>query len=185
MKRCTALTDHSAQPCEPNARGKARTMKSSMKLRRGLAIFAALLLALLVGAGGGNSARAYQSVGTKLHIDFMAVNSIAVTASQRLGNAFVDIKDELGNPVDGALVTGNWSGCVTQNGDSGTTAPYTASDGTIVDGRAFVVGNKKTTCVLKGKSCQLIFTVTSVTKSGYVYDPSANAVSSTFSGLCM
>ena len=186
MKRCTALTDHATQPSEPDASGKARRMKSSMKLRRGLAIFASLLLALLVGAGGGNSARANQSVGTKLHIDSLSVGSFAQGGGwQRSASALVFISDEFGNPVDGALVTGDWSGCFDQKSDSATTVLITDPDTGIVYGRAMVLADKKTTCVLKGKPCDIYFGVTNVAKSGYTYDPTANVVGSKTGTPCM
>lgn len=98
----------------------------------------------------------------------------------------VDIVDGIGNPVNGALVVGDWSGCFIQQGasDATETVCTTYSDGTTVcvDGRAIIWG-KKYTCK-KGKNCPFTFTITKVEKNGMTYVAVAGKTSSSILSLC-
>jgi hypothetical protein len=83
-------------------------------------------------------------------------------ATKRWGQATVWIRSEDGENVSGAIVSGDWSGAV-----SGTSMGTTGSDGKVMlespekkDGGTF------------------IFTVTNVTKLGYIYDSSLNVETS-------
>jgi hypothetical protein len=71
----------------------------------------------------------------------------------------VTIYDESGNPVDGATVSGHWSG-LTSDTDSGTT-----------DSSGKVVLYSNWVWFASGT---FTFTVDNVEKSGYIYDSSAN-----------
>jgi len=73
--------------------------------------------------------------------------------------ATVTIYDENGNPVDGATVSGHWSG-LTSDTDSGTTGS---------DGKVILYSNW-----VWFASGTFTFTVDNVEKSGYIYDSSAN-----------
>ena len=78
------------------------------------------------------------------------------------GQATVWIKDDGGANVSGALVTGDWSGAV-----SGTAMGTTGGDGKIFfESAAKKFGGTFT------------FTVTDVSKSGYVYNPALNVETS-------
>jgi hypothetical protein len=106
-----------------------------------------------------------RAAGTTMHISFIFVTETKVGASgQQLPSALVTIQDEFGNPVVGAVVTGNWSGCTNVNGASGTTqAPNGVAQ---IDG-------KKMKCPTS--NCNFIFAVTSVSKAGLTYNPAANS----------
>jgi VCBS repeat-containing protein len=71
--------------------------------------------------------------------------------------ATILINDSYGNPVSGAMVTGDWSGAYNKAGVSTTTS----SDG-------------KVTFKSKWGSGIFTFTVTDVYKSNWIYDPSQN-----------
>jgi hypothetical protein len=74
------------------------------------------------------------------------------------GQATVWIKDDGGADVSGALVTGEWTGAVTE-----TAMGTTGGDGTVFFESSRVNGGGTYT-----------FTVTDVSKSGYVYNPALN-----------
>jgi hypothetical protein len=111
------------------------------------------------------------ALGTKMHISGIGVTYKSVGGPNRLPIAQVDIRDEFGNPVDGAVVTGDWSGCFVLTGASATTQTYPYADG-----RAQIYGDKHS--CWGNNHCNFTFTVTSVTKSGMTYDASANVASS-------
>jgi hypothetical protein len=96
----------------------------------------------------------------------MFVNDIAMgfrkQGNKYYGQATVGIKDDGGADVAGALVTGDWSGAVSEMA-MGTTG----SDGKIFFESAGVQGGGTYT-----------FTVTDVLKSGYVYNPALNVETS-------
>ena len=150
-------------------------MFRKMYAKRPLFVVLALLAVGLMWAGlTPPSPVQAQQVGTTMHISDMGVGYSNVGGPNRLPFAVVDIKDEFGNPVNGATVTGNWSGCFVLNGASAVTQTYFYSNGTVrVDGRAIING-KKSSCWGTGKSCNWTFIVTNVTKPGMTYDPTAN-----------
>ncbi len=76
-----------------------------------------------------------------------------------IGRAVISIVDESGAPVDGATVVAQWSG-LTSDLDSGTTS------GGDVQFDSDKVNNSQ--------SGQFVITVTDVSASGFVYDPTAN-----------
>ena len=96
------------------------------------------------------------------------------TRNKKQGDAHVNIVDGYGNPVNGAVVIGNFSGCFTLNGVSDTTETvcWTNSDGTTtcVDGRAVILG-KYYDCPTRKRNCLFTFTVTDVQKAGMTYVP--------------
>ena len=112
---------------------------------------------------------------TQLYVNYFAVNFANVGGPKRLAFAVVDIVDGNGNPVNGALVVGNWSGCFKQLNDSAVTETVcqTGEDGTVncVDGQAWIWANKSFSCWGKRQSCPFTFTITSVSKEGMTYVP--------------
>lgn len=92
----------------------------------------------------------------------MYVYDIAMTGKKvgtnRYAIAVVTIRDTAGNPVNGATVSGAWSGATT-----GSVSGTTGTNGTV----SFQSASIK-------KSGTFIFTVTNVTKSGFTYNPSLN-----------
>jgi hypothetical protein len=74
----------------------------------------------------------------------------------------IAVRDLNGQPVSGAVVTGQWSGA-----RSGTASASTASSGTVTIDSAKSKNGGTTT-----------FTVTGITKSGYTYTPAQNSASS-------
>lgn len=84
------------------------------------------------------------------------------TGTNRYAIAVVTIKDTAGNLVNGATVSGAWSGAT-----SGSVSGTTGSNGTV----SFQSASIK-------KSGTFIFTVTNVTKSGFAYNASLNSETS-------
>jgi PKD repeat protein len=76
------------------------------------------------------------------------------------GVAAVKVLNPSGQPVSGAVVRGNWSGLVSQTGDSGTT--NAAGIATISSANT------------RNRNGNFVFTVTDVTRSGYSYQPQTN-----------
>ena len=112
-----------------------------------------------------------------MHVEWIAVNFQNVGGPNRQPHAYVYIRDELGMPVDGAKVTGNWSGCMKQNGAWALTNTYYNPDGTVSAAGVADVKGKKASCWGGANSCNFIFTVTSVSKSGMSYDAFSNVIS--------
>ena len=99
--------------------------------------------------------------------------------SSRQSLAIVDIVDGNGDPVNGALVVGDWSGCFKRLNDSDTTETVcTTPQGEptdCVDGRAAIWG-KKMNC--PRNNCVFTFTITNVQKDGMTYVPVSGKTSS-------
>lgn len=116
---------------------------------------------------------------TQLYVNGFGVNFALVGGPKRLAIAFVDIVDGNGNPVNGALVVGDWSGCFKQLNDSAVTETvcHTENDGTIncMDGQAWIWANKSYSCWGRKihHKCSFTFTITSVSKAGMTYVPNA------------
>ena len=133
-----------------------------------------VLAVLVVGGALGltkNVLLGQTTVGIKLHVAAMAVTYDNCGGPQRRAIAQVHVKDEFGNPISGALVEGNWSGCFSY-ADSATTETVTFPDYTFV-GRANIWANKCNSCWGKN-GCTWTFTVTRISKTGMTYDPNAN-----------
>lgn len=118
---------------------------------------------LVTDAGGLTSSASINiNVTAPVTQTAMSVASIqmtgAVQKTQRYANATVTIRDSSGNLVPGATVTGSWSGAV-----SGTASGITGSNGQIT----FKSPNSK-------RSGTFTFTVNSVSKTGFVYQPANN-----------
>lgn len=114
---------------------------------------------------------------TQLVVKRIAVNFFNVGGPRRQPFAVVEIVDGYGQPVNDALVVGDWSGCFKETGDSALTQTYCdlQDDGTeiCVDGRAELYSKKTHSCWGKGKECNFTFTVTGVSKEGMTYVPVA------------
>lgn len=107
------------------------------------------------------SATTQSSGGAEIYVFDIAM-SYSKQGSQYTAQAVVWIKDSSGNNVDGATVSGTWSGVV-----SGTAQGVTGADG------------KVTLTSPKTKSTgTFTFTVTGVTKSGFTYNPALNVETS-------
>ncbi len=112
---------------------------------------------------------------TQLYVSYIGVVYAHVGGPRRQPVAFVDIVDGNGQPINGALVVGNWSGCFKQLNDSAVTETvcWTGEDGTPIcqDGEATIWANKSYSCWGSGKHCSFTFTITSVSKQGMTYVP--------------
>ncbi len=58
---------------------------------------------------------------TDIHVANISTGSQGVGGGNKVGTATITIEDDLGNPVSGATVTGDFSGDITESGVSGTT----------------------------------------------------------------
>ena len=137
-----------------------------------------VLSVLLVGGALGELTRRVvlaSAVGTKLHVDSMGVNFQNVGGPKRLASAAVFVKDELGNPINGALVEGNWSGCFSY-ADSATTQTKVGTPDEV--GLAIIEANKAYSCWGQPVKCFFTLSVTNISKAGMTYDPNANVTSS-------
>ena len=121
---------------------------------------------------------------TQLYVSRIAVVYGSIGGPRRLANAYVDIVDGNGQPVNGALVVGDWSGCLRQRNDSGLTQTvcWTGDDGQVIcrDGIARIEANKWVSCM---KPCYFTFTITGVSKQGMTYVPVADKT--TDSAYCL
>lgn len=141
-----------------------------------------LILAVAIGSGlfwsGIGLSVSAQTQGpdpaTQLYVSSIAVAYGSIGGPRRLASAYVVIVDGNGQPVNGALVVGDWSGCLRQGNDSALTQTVCriGDDGQIVctDGIARIEANKWVSCM---KSCHFKFTITSVSKQGMTYVPVA------------
>ena len=135
-----------------------------------------ILSVLVVGGAFGlqtkNVLLGQTAVGTNLHVAGMGIGYKNTGGPNRLAVAQVDVEDELGIRLNGALVEGHWSGCFSY-ADSATTQTVTFSDGTVVNGRANIWANKSNSCQGNNR-CFWTFTVTKISKTGFTYDSTAN-----------
>ena len=132
-----------------------------------------VLSVLVVGGALGltkNVLLGQTAVGTKLHVDLMSISWVNVGGPNRLAYALVHVKDDFGNPISGALVEGNWSGCF-RHADSATTKLFTDTAGTYAI--AYIEANKHNSCQGNNR-CFWTFTVTKISKTGFTYDSTAN-----------
>jgi len=116
---------------------------------------------------------------TQLYVSRIGVAYDKVGGLRRLPVAGVDIVDGNGQPVNGALVVGDWSGCRLRERDASavTETRCWTDDGTLicVDGAAVIWANNWISC---GKPCYFTFTITSVSKQGMTYVPVAGKTTS-------
>jgi PKD repeat protein len=123
---------------------------------------------VLVTDAGGLTGSASQNITVTAPVEqtTMSVASIEMTGglqkAQRFANAAITIRDSSGKIVPSATVTGSWSGAV-----SGTASGITGSNGQIT----FKSPNTK-------RGGTFTFTVSSVSKSGFVYQPGSNVMTS-------
>ncbi len=92
-----------------------------------------------------------------MHVESIDMKVVRGFWIYRQVRATILITDSTGNPVSGAKVTGNWSGAYNKTGVSATTG---------IDGKASFKS--------KWRSGTFTFTVTDVSKSGWIYDSSQN-----------
>mgnify|MGYP001603225817 CR=1 FL=1 len=143
--------------------------------RKSLTALAVVAVALVSRGWAVNAVLHAAALGSKMHVTQVSVGWEYSGASKQ-PHAYVFIRDEFGNPVNGALVTGDWSGCNTKKGASATTQTFYNPDGTIrFDGAAQVFGRKHS--CLKS-NCNFTFTVTNVSMTRMTYDPASNVTSS-------
>jgi subtilisin len=100
--------------------------------------------------------------GAAMHVAGLTM-SVLTSGRQKSARATVTIVDAGGQPVEGAAVSGRWSGLTTDS-DTGTTA---------TNGQVALQSNKT-----KLASGTFTFTVTGVSKSGWTYDSAANVETS-------
>ncbi len=112
------------------------------------------------------SAMAGSTLGLFTHVESVQVGWLA-QGGKRKGIAQVTIHDESGAPVEGATVTGEWTGC-NLNGQSDSAV-------TNCNGLAVIQRNKVCTW---GDNCDIVFTVTAVSHDASMYDPGANVQTS-------
>lgn len=105
----------------------------------------------VVDSGGGQP--------TTTHVEAIVLGTQGVGKGQQRGTATVTLRDDLGDPVSGATVTGTFSGDFNE-----TTAGTTGTDGTVT---------LATTGTRKG-SVSLTFCVDDVSHASLTYDPTAN-----------
>jgi hypothetical protein len=145
-------------------------------LRRPTLALASAVAAVAFGWSALGRTASPSPQGMVMHVESIAVNFANVGGPNRLPSAYVTIRDEFGFPVNGATVTGNWNGCFNKTASGVTQTWFNSSGAITADGMAKVTG-KKHSC-WGANSCNFVFTVTNVTKSGMPYDPSANVATS-------
>jgi beta-lactamase superfamily II metal-dependent hydrolase len=96
----------------------------------------------------------------ELHVHGLTVENIDMGKGFWMGRAYVTVHDQNHDTVQGVTVTGDWSGAVSQTGDTGT------SDGSGVA----VVETRK----VKNPSGSFCFDVTDLTLTGYTYDSASD-----------
>src|SRR5437016_13095278 len=112
-----------------------------------------------------------------MHIDYIVVSVNTIMGSKRQAIAGVIVKDELGNTVSGADVTGDWSGC-----DSSLTNVSGITD---VSGLAKIQGPTISNQKCAHLNCRFAFAVSNITNTGMTYDPDANVGGfATASAMC-
>jgi hypothetical protein len=82
--------------------------------------------------------------------------------SRFYARAVVSVVDNTGTPVGGATVTGNFSGSITNTGQTGSTAGN---------------GEAAITAATSIRNGTVTFTVTGISAGGFTYNPAANLVS--------
>jgi hypothetical protein len=114
------------------------------------------------GYSGEVSATPQAGPSNDLHVADIAM-STKVAGKNVNGIATVTVVDAGGVPVEGATVSGHWSG-LTSDSDSGIT---------VADGTVSLSSNK-----LKNPNGTFTFTVDNITKAGWTYDSAANVETS-------
>jgi endoglucanase len=90
------------------------------------------------------------------------VTAVTGNGKNKRGQATITVRDNCGNPVASATVTGNFSGTFNENGRTGVTG---------ANGVVTITTNGKT-----GGNPAVTFCVSNIAKSGLTYNPSANVV---------
>ena len=132
-----------------------------------IALWASVAIGLTAIALGGMKTSTAQA-GTVMHVTDLAISKhfVGFRGQPPAFVAVMYIRDQSGNPVAGAVVTGDFGGCFTKPG---------ASARTDRNGQAKVIGDK-VDCATTGP-CDVTFVVTDVVKSGAAW----NGVSATAS----
>ena len=108
-------------------------------------------------------AAAGDMLGFIMHVAYLDASWALAGGPKRRPRAFVRIEDELGLPVEGATVTGDFSGCTSDPGFSAVTD---------CSGLAIVEGQHVAQCQRGGNlDCCFVFIVTNVTHDLVTYDP--------------
>ena len=146
-----------------------------------------VLLAAAIGSGlfwsalaAPHAAQAQEpDPATQLFVSNITVGWVRTSAAGKRAVAIVDIVDGNGNPVNGTLVVGDWSGCFKLRDDSALTETLCTTIGgepmACVDGRAVIWG-KAHAC--RNGNCPFTFTITDVQKIGMKYVPVQGKTSS-------
>lgn len=103
------------------------------------------------------------NASTVVHVGSITMEWVTTSSGRLAAKATITVLDGNGNPVKDVLVSGNWTGTKT-----GTASGLTSLSGV----RAF------TSPSTSASAATYTFTVTSLTRSGYRYEPSANKVTS-------
>ncbi len=112
------------------------------------------------------SAMPGEVLGSFVHVDDIQVLSLLHRGTRR-GSVMVTILDENLVPVEGATVSGQWSGCNFHD----------QPDSAVTDCNGLAVAQKNNACH-RGEFCTIVFTVTDVAHDVPVYDPGANVETS-------
>jgi len=97
-----------------------------------------------------------------LYVQDITMGLRAKLGGSYYGQATVWIRDETGTDVQGATVSGDWSGC----------ASISENEVTGADGKVMIESDSSV------KNCTWVFAVTDVVKSGYSYNPALNVETS-------
>ena len=124
------------------------------------------------------------SVAVTMHVADIRVSWTYAGGTRKRPNISVRILDDANNPVYGATVTGNWSGCFNQNGIvTGPTGDLDLNNnGTITaDETGWVRMTASRTASCSNTQCRFTFTVTNVNLAGSTYDATQNVETTDFS----
>lgn len=100
---------------------------------------------------------------TFVHVESIGMSFVNAPGPWFYTRATVEIRDDVGALVEGATVTGDFSGAITETGVSGVTGS---------DGKTAITSTEKS------RSGTVTFTVTDVTGNAVSYDPNANVQTS-------
>ena len=163
----------------PKREQPTKTMQNKNVITQNIkGAFSLLLTTLTLPLIWGGVTTAFAQTATTIHVEAVLVNFNYAVGYQRRPNAYVYVKDNLGQAVAGATVTGTWNGCLGGTGSAITQLVdiYDANGNYLrTEAIAHIAHPKTHSCGGKGsKSCSFIFTVTSITHPSLQYDPSAN-----------
>ena len=121
--------------------------------------------------------------GLVMHVESIAVSWTYAGGVKKRPFVRVRILDQYGVPVNGATVTGDWSGCFSLRGSSGVTGDLDLNrDGTITSdetGLTEITSSRTAAC--SNNQCYFMFAVRGVAQAGNTYDATQNVETSDFS----